>query len=174
MIFCSPCVYVSRYVLQGIEPKVRIRRSFAVLNSWKENFFNVSRRLANLSRRAIVFPFNFLIGLNRIFRKKELMIDCPIKERYLKEKEEEIFGYFFFCNFSLSCCLFLDNSKTLSFFFFFFYIVVRSITNTLSLHCLYKKSDRWPGDGAMTSRRNFERRRGQPLTGSHVNISAVN
>lgn len=111
---------MSRYVLQGIEPKVRIRRSFAVLNSWKENFFNVSRRLANLSRRAIVFPFNFLIGLNRIFRKKELMIDCPIKERYLKEKEEEILGYFFFCNFSLSCCLFLDNSKTLSFFFFSF------------------------------------------------------
>ena len=54
---------MSRYVLQGIEPKVRIRRSFAVLNSWKENFFNVSRRLANLSRRAIVFPFNFLIRI---------------------------------------------------------------------------------------------------------------
>lgn len=103
------------------------------------------------------------------------MIDCPIKERYLKEKEEEILGYFFFFLQFFSLLLLVPRQQQDAFvLFFFFYIVVRSITNTLSLHCLYKKSDRWSGDGAMTSRRNFERRRGQPLTGSHVNISAVN
>ena len=120
---------MSRYVLQGIEPKVRIRRSFAVLNSWKENFFNVSRRLANLSRRAIVFPFNFLIGLNRIFRKKELMIDCPIKERYLKEKEEEILGYFFFFLQFFSLLLLVPRQQQDAFVLFFLLLYRGSINH---------------------------------------------